>query len=65
MLVDAQAVLHAAAKGRSSAPTLRFEVESGETQRVCFPEGPESPQLWATGPVRILARGELWSCENR
>ncbi|MGE0707442.1 MAG: diaminopimelate epimerase [Planctomycetota bacterium] len=40
--------------------TFRFEVESGDTQRVCFPEGPASPRVWATGPVRILARGELW-----
>ena len=65
-LVETPSLVLVGGQGASRDPlTLRFEVESGETQRVCFPEGPESPQLWATGPVRILARGELWSCENR
>jgi diaminopimelate epimerase len=54
-------VLVGAGGSSESTPiNLRFEVESGETQRVCFPDGAGSPHLWATGPVRVLARGELW-----
>lgn len=43
--------------------TLRFHTESGEVQRVCFPDGKGSPRVWSTGPVRILYTGSLWTSQ--
>lgn len=43
--------------------TLRFHTESGEIQRVCFPDGKDSPRVWSTGPVRILYTGSLWTTQ--
>lgn len=54
-----------ASSGGSNLPdqrslTLRFRTKGGDLQRVTFPDGPASPRVWASGPVQLLAKGELW-----
>lgn len=64
-LVEAPALVMASVppgQGGPSEPlTLRFHTESGDVQRVCFPDGRSSPRVWSTGPVRILYQAELWN----
>lgn len=63
-LVEAPSHVMAAVQESPAATdplTLRFHTESGEVQRVCFPDGRGSPRVWSTGPVRILYTGALWT----
>lgn len=63
-LVEAPSLVMASVPPGCASPseplTLRFHTESGDVQRVCFPDGRTSPRVWSTGPVRILYQGELW-----
>ena len=65
-LVEAPSLVLASVPGGPDVTdplTLRFHTESGEVQRVCFPDGKASPRVWSTGPVRILYTGSLWTSQ--
>ena len=50
-------ILAAACVVAGTAPVLSFRPKSDDLQRVRFPEGADSKELWAEGPVRLVAQG--------
>ncbi len=53
--------LGGAADGLATPRTLAFWTRAGDRLDVTFPAGAESARVWASGPVRLVARGEAWA----